>query len=197
MIKLIKDYYNFCYDFTRKIAFAIIRTLDKTFRWSSPTNNSINGNNVTNNINIHLQTQQQRLNNFIVQYALNNTAVLDRAVLIRQNLASGIYNLIDLEFEALSVRRLIDNPMLLDEAMHLRIVREMAVITPDQLLPHLITSPTSPDLELENEELYLLSAQQQIVEPSFDLDQLKQVLCVDDVASTSINSILQVVDKFG
>lgn len=191
MIKLIKDYYNFCYDFTGKIAFAITGTLDKTFRCLSPTNNRINENNVANNINIYLQTQQERLNNFIVQYALNNTAVLDRAVLIRQNLASGTYNLIDLEFEALSVRRLIDNPMLLDQAMHLRIVRGMGVITPDQLLPHLVTSPTSPispNLELGNEELYLLSAQQQIVEPSLNLDDLQEIVCID--------SVLTVMEKF-
>ena len=194
---MIKNCYNYCVDFTTKITFTVLKTLDKTFCWSIPTNNPINENNVTNNINIHLFTQQERLNNFIVQYALDNTAVLDRAILIRQNLASGIYNLIDLESEALSIRRLIDNPMLLDEALHLRIVQEMRVITPNQLLPHLATSPISPDLELENKKFYLLPEQEQIVEPSVNLDDLQQMLCVDDIPSSCINSVLAVMEKFG
>jgi hypothetical protein len=193
MNEFIKNCYNWCYYLTIQIPFTTIRTLNKAFYWLFPTENQINGNIRRNAIN-YLEAQQERLNNLIVQEALNNTNILDRAILIRQSVADGIYNLTDLESEMLLVRRLVRNPILLDEIVDLRTLQRMRVITPDQLTPYLVVSPT-----LEKEQLNLPSTQpeiteQEIVESSFDLDELQEAFS-ENTANSSINSALQIVEK--
>jgi hypothetical protein len=172
MIDFLKNSYNSCSNFTTQIVFGIIRSFNP-FRGYYFPNNQGHINNVRD---------------ATIQQALDNANILDRAMIIRQRLADGTYNLIDLRLQPVSVRRLITNPEWLNQVINVREVSQMSTVTPDQLVPDFVNT-NSPILEET-----LLSPQQEIVELSLDLNQFQQAF-LDDTTNSSINSALEIVEK--
>ena len=172
MIDFLKNSYNSCYNFSTQIAFGIIKNF-----------NPFNGYYIPNN-----QGHINNVRDATIQQALDNANILDRAMIIRQRLADGTYNLIDLRLQPVSVRRLITNPEWLNQVINVREVSQMSTVTPDQLVPDFVNS-NSPILEET-----LLSPQQEIVESSLDLNQFQQAF-LDDTTNSSINSALEIVEK--
>jgi hypothetical protein len=182
MIEIIKTSCNFCYNFLIEAPIKMIKNWDP-FGWY-PNAYQVNMNNLTN---------------AIIQQALNDTDTLDRAIFIRRGLNNGTYDLINLRLEPLIIRRLVSFPNLLNQIINMRPVLELRNTTPDQLIPNYV-SVSSPTLSVE-EEFNLPLAQQEIAQSeilnsSVDLDELQQTFCVDDTISSSINSALDMAEKF-